>query len=301
MARRGSISEAQVFEAAEALRADGKEVSASAILARLGSGSFTTIYKHMGTWEAKQATVSVNVTPLEIPPSVQGAFVAAWRAATSEAGREVAAVREKASEEIRTAQKQLQETLETIEQLEKESDADGTRIEELTEKLVACQSDLQKAGNEKSALEAAGAQLRVQVKSQDSELERVHREMEAERNRYKEERTEAARTAASAQQKADIQIERLQNEIAEQKANLSKAQRERDDAVIASREASSRADRSDESAKKSEQNLESMRKEKDITIQENSSLRGQIEALTGHNKELLSQLGPKSDQGKKPK
>ena len=56
MGRRGSITEAQVFEAADALVAQGREVTPTVLLSTLGSGSFTTIYKHLSAWEESKAT-----------------------------------------------------------------------------------------------------------------------------------------------------------------------------------------------------------------------------------------------------
>ena len=51
MARPG-ITEEQVAAAAEALVAEGAEPTIKAVLARLGSGSETTILKHLRVWRA---------------------------------------------------------------------------------------------------------------------------------------------------------------------------------------------------------------------------------------------------------
>ncbi|MBX9771460.1 MAG: DNA-binding protein, partial [Candidatus Obscuribacterales bacterium] len=56
MGRRGSITETQVFEAADALVAQGREVTPTALLNSLGSGSFTTIYKHLSAWQSSRVT-----------------------------------------------------------------------------------------------------------------------------------------------------------------------------------------------------------------------------------------------------
>ena len=56
MGRRGSITEEQVFQAADSLVAQGKEVTPSALLGTLGSGSFTTIYKYLSAWEDSRAS-----------------------------------------------------------------------------------------------------------------------------------------------------------------------------------------------------------------------------------------------------
>ena len=166
MGRRGSISEEQVFEAADALVAQGKEVTPTALLGSLGSGSFTTIYKHLSAWEASRAT-SVTDRAAVIPDAVLSAFGAAWRAASAEAGKEVLAVKEQAAEEVAAAKAQFREALETIERLEAESEADASRIESLTAKIAELEKTLHQSENEKAALKATTEQLRHQVKSQE--------------------------------------------------------------------------------------------------------------------------------------
>jgi predicted RNase H-like nuclease (RuvC/YqgF family) len=180
MGRRGSISEEQVFEAADALVAQGKEVTPTALLSSLGSGSFTTIYKHLSAWEASRAT-AVTDRAAVIPEAVLSAFGAAWRAATAEAGKEVLAVKEQAAEEVAAAKAQFQEALQTIERLEAESESDAAQLEAQSARIAELESALHQSENERSALKAASEQLQNQVKSQESELARLHKELESAR------------------------------------------------------------------------------------------------------------------------
>ncbi len=177
MGRRGSITEEQVFEAADALVAQGREVTPTALLNALGSGSFTTIYKHLSEWEKSRTSAGAERSAA-IPDAVLSAFGAAWRAASAEASKEVVLVREQAAEEIKTAKAQFQEALQTIERLESESEADSTRIETLSAKVTELQESLHKSENEKTALNATLEQLQRQVKAQAEELERVRKEKE---------------------------------------------------------------------------------------------------------------------------
>lgn len=190
MGRRGSISEEQVFEAADALVAQGKEVTPTALLSSLGSGSFTTIYKHLSAWESSRAS-AVTDRAAVIPEAVLSAFGAAWRAATAEAGKEVLAVKEQAAEDVAAARTQFQEALQTIEHLETESEADAARLESLSAKVAELEKSLHQSENERAALKATCEQLQHQVKSQESDLARVHKESEAERKRHQEELAEA--------------------------------------------------------------------------------------------------------------
>lgn len=180
MGRRGSISEEQVFEAADALVAQGKEVTPTALLSSLGSGSFTTIYKHLSAWEASRAT-AVTDRAAVIPEAVLSAFGAAWRSATAEAGKEVLAAKEQAAEEVAAAKAQFQEALETIERLEAEGESDAAQLEAQSAKIAELESALHQSENERSALKAAFEQLQNQVKSQESELTRLHKELESAR------------------------------------------------------------------------------------------------------------------------
>lgn len=197
MGRRGSISEEQVFEAADALVAQGKEVTPTALLGSLGSGSFTTIYKHLSAWEASRAT-AVTDRAAVIPDTVLSAFGAAWRAASAEAGKEVLAVKEQAAEDVAAAKAQFQEALETIERLETESEADASRIDSLSAKIAELENALHQSENEKAALKATSEQLQHQVKSQESELERLHNETVSERKRHQEEIEQARKDKEAA-------------------------------------------------------------------------------------------------------
>lgn len=279
MGRRGSITEEQVFEAADALVAQGKEVTPTALLGSLGSGSFTTIYKHLSAWESSRAT-AVTDRAAVIPDTVLSAFGAAWRAASAEAGKEVLAVKEQAAENVAAAKAQFQEALETIERLEAESEADASRIESLTARIAELEKTLHQSENEKAALKATSEQLRHQVKSQESELERVHKDSESERKRHQ------------------TQIEQLRQQVSETQTKLEKAERERAESHLKAQEAVGRAEKADERAVKSEQETAQARKDKEAAIKEASELRGKAEAIQAQNTELISRLSDREDSDK---
>ena len=298
MGRRGSISEEQVFEAADALVAQGKEVTPTALLGSLGSGSFTTIYKHLSAWEASRAT-AVTDRAAVIPETVLSAFGAAWRAASAEAGKEVLAVKEQAAEDVAAAKAQFQEALETIERLEGESEADASRIDSLSAKIAELEKALHQSENEKAALKATCEQLRHQVKSQESELERLHKDAESERKRHDQEMSKASASASAAQDKANTQIEQLRQQSSELQTKLEKAERERAESQLKAQEAAGRADKAEERAVKSEQETAQARKDKEAAIKEAAELRGKADALGVQNQDLLARLSDKTDEPKK--
>ena len=162
------------------MQAEGKDVTAAALLDALGGGSLRTIYKHLETWQQRRPSVTVSTSD-EIPGSVQVAFANAWRLATQEAGRQVTAVKEKAAEEVAAANKQFQDALDVVGNLESEAEADAQQIDELKIKIAELETALHKSETESAAYKATAEQLHHQVKSQESELERMHKEVDKER------------------------------------------------------------------------------------------------------------------------
>lgn len=299
MGRRGSITAAQVFEAADALVAQGREVTPTALLTSLGSGSFTTIYKHLEAWEESRKSAITDRAAV-IPEAVLSAFGAAWRAASAEAGKEVALVREQAGEEVAAAKAQFQEALETIERLESESEADAAKIDSLNSKIAELEAALHKSDNEKAAATATAEQLRHQVRSQEAELERVHKDADSERKRHQEELDKAMKSSAAAQEKATAQIEQLRQQNSELQSKLEKAERATTESNAKAQEAASRADKAEERVKASEQEVAATRKERETAIKEAAELRGKATALETQNADLLARLSER-DRGDKPK
>jgi DNA repair ATPase RecN len=164
MGRKAYFTEKQIFEAADTLAAQGKEVTAPVLLQVLGGGSYTSVYKYLKIWqETRPELAHMGSAPAALPEPVQTAFVAAWKVAASEAAQEVAAVRDKAAEDVKAANKQLEEALEQIERLEKEIETEAAQVESLTVSKAELEASLQAAENQKAALVAKSDQLMEQV------------------------------------------------------------------------------------------------------------------------------------------
>lgn len=168
MARTVGIDRDEVFETANRLQAEGKEVTALAMLAALGRGSLTTIYKYLDAWKESKP-VKTPVVQAEQPEPVKTAFATAWRIAAEEAARETMVIREKATEDINAALRQFHGALEAIAKLEADREADADLIEGL-QKITA----EQKAENTKLETEAAterarADELRDQLKALQSD------------------------------------------------------------------------------------------------------------------------------------
>lgn len=163
MARRPALEREEVFDACNRLQADGKEVSATALLDALGGGSLRTIYRYLEDWKKEQPEAPRNTEDKELPENVLVAFKATWRAATAEADRATAAVRDQAAEEVKAAQKQFSGALDAIEKLEAQSDQDGKTIEELTARVAELEAAMRKAQTEAAASKTACDQLKSEV------------------------------------------------------------------------------------------------------------------------------------------
>ncbi len=137
------------------------------------------------------------------------------------------------------------------------------------------------------------------MKSQDSALERLHKDAESERKRHDQEMSKANAAATAAQDKANTQIEQLRQQVADVQTKLEKAERERAESQLKAQEAAGRADKAEEQALKSEQETAQARKDKETAIKEAAELRGKANALDAQNKDLLARLSDKTDEPKK--
>ncbi|OAI16610.1 hypothetical protein A1507_11750 [Methylomonas koyamae] len=225
MGRKALHTQEQVFQAADELAASGIEVTPTTLRDALGGGSLTTIYKHIDAWQATRLTAPAPII-LEMPDSVKAAFAQCWQAAASEAGKEIAAIRESADAEIKATKRRLDEAVLAIEQLEQEAEMDAIRLEEAETSLAAERSAAQHAATEAAAREAALSatveQMRRQIEAQQTELVSVHAEAEAARGQYAAELTrltadftrQLAEQAATLQA-AQVDADRLRGQLEE--------------------------------------------------------------------------------------
>jgi len=291
MARRRAIAADELFETANRLQAEGKEVTAVALLDALGGGSLRTIYKLLEEWQHRRHAVVITA-PEEIPAGVQWAFANAWRLATQEAGRAVLAAKEKAAEDVDAALKQFQGALDAIGKLEAESEADAQQIDSFKERVAELEAAVQKSQTDGAAYRATVDQLQHQVKSQETELERLHGEIDKERTSRQQEIQRISTAAESAQEKAAQQIANLNNALSEAQNKAQKLENEKADAL-------SRRDETQRQLEKAEQASKTDRSERDAAIKEAAELRGLSEGLKTQNAELLSKLGRDGKQDRK--
>lgn len=290
MGRKALHTQDEVFAAADRMAAAGEDVTASALLATLGGGSLTTIYKHLEAWEAAHKDKPRPVM-IDMPEAVRAAFAQAWQAAALEAGKEVAATREKADADVKAMTKRFDEALANIERLEAEANDEAVKSEAMSDKLAAQDKALQKMQTNEAALTATVEQMRQQIEAQQEELERVHKEAEAERQARKQE---------SGRLTAEIERERQAAEtIRQQAAEDAKRQRqeiERQGAEIAKLTALLETEREKQAAQQrrveeSEAALQEARQETNAAKEAAARWQGQVEVLQAQQADLLKTLG----------
>lgn len=163
MAKTG-ITEAQVAHAADQLLATGSDVSARAIRDALGSGSMTTVLKHLRTWRRTQLAEGGPLP--EIPDAVREASLRAlhevWRTASREA--------REAIDQIRTAAGKRGDDL------ERDLDEALSASQELEEKLADRTAELTAAHERTAALERDLAESKAEARVLRERLETTARE-----------------------------------------------------------------------------------------------------------------------------
>ncbi|KWF77603.1 hypothetical protein WL93_26695 [Burkholderia diffusa] len=187
MGRKALHTQEQVFEAADRLAAGGQEVTPTTLREALGGGSLTTIYRHLEAWEAARKSAPAPVI-IAMPDAVKAAFDQTWLAAATEAGKEIAAIREKADAEIKAANRRFEEAVSAIDLLESEQQADADKLEALETTLAAERDAARQAATEAAAREAGLAatveQMRGQIEALRGELATAHGEAEAVRSQH---------------------------------------------------------------------------------------------------------------------
>lgn len=168
MARRQAIDPRELFEVADRLKAEGKEVTALSLLDALGGGSLRTIYKHLEVWQKSRPALVVGDQE-EIPPQVLASFSASWRMALQESRREVQEIKDKAKEEVAAALRQFEGALEAIEKLESDREADLEAIEGLHKITAEMRLEASKLESDLAVEKARADELREQLKTSQAE------------------------------------------------------------------------------------------------------------------------------------
>lgn len=274
MARRHAVTADELYETANRLKAEGKQVTATSLLDALGGGSLRTIYKYLDMWQEIQPVAKVSSSPVDVPEKVQASFIAAWRAATDAAAIEITAVKAKAAEDVEAALGKFQEALDAADKVTAKLDEAASEIEELKDNVQYLTGNNTQLIAESSSYKAKTEQLESQVQSQKEELERIY-----DAHRQEEERMRDRMAA-------------LEKRLDESQKRVSDLEKERDGATA-------KAEESRKQSEKAEAAAVSDRKERDEAIKEAAELKGQANALKEQNSNLMAKLNAEEKHDKK--
>ena len=118
---RPGITQEQVIESANALRAAGQAVSVHAVRTALGVGSYTTISQHLRGWR-EQHRIDHAPSAAAVPPELEALaskfFSSIWQSASGIARRELEAIRHAAHAQIEDTRQEFDQALQEITRLE---------------------------------------------------------------------------------------------------------------------------------------------------------------------------------------
>lgn len=171
MAREG-ITQAQVFNAADAISSTGQNPTVASVRAKLGTGSFTTITAHLRAW--KEQVVTSEPEPSDVPEEVTAALGRAaeivWKAANEHFARELAALRKAADDTTLKAYAEADEAREEIESLEKQLEIHSATMSAQEEDLKAFQNRVNALCHQLEQLKTERAELRAELKAADARI-----------------------------------------------------------------------------------------------------------------------------------
>jgi len=291
MARRHPIDPDELFETANRLVAEGKDVTATTLLDALGGGSLRTIYKYLEQWKEKSPIVSVKKT-VEIPDRVQASFAMAWRMATDEAAIEIEAVKEKAAEDVAAANNRFQEALNAAEKLEREAQEAAEAIDGLKSQVATLTEEVTSLSAVRAEYKAIAEQLEQQVKAQGQELDRLHKERAEEREEHAQQITKLEESAAQSAKRYQHEIDSLRSALDEARGKIAEVEKQRDEARTSISDSQKQLEKAEAAAKID-------RAERDAAIKEAAELKGLSGSLKEQNAALMAKLNSDEKSEKK--
>jgi len=215
MARTG-ISKEQVFEAASALLEEGTAATVQAVRERIGSGSYTTVTRHLDEWRKEHAGQAPTHIP-DMPEKVMGAFHQVWATAAKAAQEDVDTQRQALEAMRREMEQDKADMAAEIARLEKALDEAGGRGERQAEELAKEREARAEKDERITALTVENARLDERVKAAKGrgdelkgQLERLEDKLAAQTPKSRQPRraakpkTTTGRAPAPAPKKKDV-------------------------------------------------------------------------------------------------
>lgn len=177
MARLGLTYE-QVADAADGLINSGTAVTVQTLRDKLGSGSYSTLSKHLTAWKEKQEQAGKLDIP-EMPANVDQAFGQVWAVVWKATQEEVKAEREALEATRKGFEAEKKELLAEVEKLEQEKEQAESELEKSTEALADEKEKSALLEKEKTVLQIENAGLSEKCKAV-SALEAQVKELQAQ-------------------------------------------------------------------------------------------------------------------------
>lgn len=291
MARRHPIDPDELFETANRLAAEGKDVTATMLLDELGGGSLRTIYKYLDQWK-NSAPVAPVKRSVEIPDRVQAGFAMAWRLANDEAAIEIEAAKAKAAQEVASVNARFQEALTAAEKLEQEAQENSDLIDTLRAQVAALTQEVSSLNSQCASYKATAEQLAEQVRAQEQELERIHKAKAEEREEHATQIAKLESAAAQASRSHENQMSSIRKTVEDIQTRVVELEKQRDEARSGAIEIQKQLERVEAAAKVD-------REERDAAIKEAAELKGLSGSLKEQNLMLLAKLNADDKADKK--
>jgi len=198
---RTGVTREQVFEAADALAAEGIQPTAKLVRDRTG-GSFSTITPHLAAWKDERGGRGISNIP-DMPGGVAGAARAMWAAAWNAAQEAIKTERDGLSAARRELEKERAEMAQEIVELETKLDAIQGERDSLAATLEAETKRHREAEEKMGGLRIENARIEERIanterradelRDQVTRLERELARLAEKKGEPKEEPTEPAK------------------------------------------------------------------------------------------------------------
>ncbi len=138
-----AITRDEIIKAADALERDGEKVTAEAVRAFLGGGSYTTLSPVLREWkEGRKTTVAVVLDmPGELKAVMERLGSEFWQAASKLANEKLISVQAEADSAVADAQAERDETLQEVARLESAMASLGDQVLSADKQKEAAQAD----------------------------------------------------------------------------------------------------------------------------------------------------------------
>lgn len=172
-----------VWVAAASLDATGVTPNVVLIRERVG-GSFSTIQKHLRSWQADRAAAQAVAVPAEIDDQVVQLATQLsrdlWRAATQHSAADIAQVRQQARAEMTAVEAERDQAYGAISRLEQEAEEYITKLSDAQREIEVLREELATARAQTQIEQGRASEMERQLQAARAELEQARQQASAQ-------------------------------------------------------------------------------------------------------------------------